>query len=99
MPGSNDEKLLYCSFCGKSQLEVIKLIAGPKVLICDECVESCVDIITEETGRVDVLRRLQESLRMLRLELSSDKRRFFFWGALTIMIVLQIAILYGIYTL
>ncbi|MDO2947784.1 ATP-dependent protease ATP-binding subunit ClpX [Aeromonas simiae] len=42
------EKLLYCSFCGKSQHEVRKLIAGPSVYICDECVELCNDIIREE---------------------------------------------------
>ena len=39
---------LYCSFCGKSQHEVKKLIAGPTVFICDECVELCMDIIKEE---------------------------------------------------
>lgn len=42
------EKLLYCSFCGKSQHEVRKLIAGPSVFICDECVDLCNDIISEE---------------------------------------------------
>ena len=41
-------KLLYCSFCGKSQHEVRKLIAGPSVFICDECVDLCNDIIREE---------------------------------------------------
>lgn len=46
--GKNDGKLLYCSFCGKSQNEVRKLIAGPSVFICDECVELCNDIIREE---------------------------------------------------
>ncbi|HXH54447.1 MAG TPA: ATP-dependent Clp protease ATP-binding subunit ClpX [Gammaproteobacteria bacterium] len=46
--GRNDGKLLYCSFCGKSQNEVRKLIAGPSVFICDECVELCNDIIREE---------------------------------------------------
>lgn len=46
--GRNDGKLLYCSFCGKSQHEVRKLIAGPSVFICDECVELCNDIIREE---------------------------------------------------
>jgi len=45
---SEDGKLLYCSFCGKSQHEVRKLIAGPSVFICDECVELCNDIIREE---------------------------------------------------
>jgi ATP-dependent Clp protease ATP-binding subunit ClpX len=44
----NQEKLLYCSFCGKSQHEVRKLIAGPSVYVCDECVELCNDIIKEE---------------------------------------------------
>src|SRR3712207_7405574 len=48
--GGNDSKsTLYCSFCGKSQHEVRKLIAGPTVFICDECVELCNDIIREET--------------------------------------------------
>ncbi len=47
--GKNDgDRLLYCSFCGKSQHEVRKLIAGPSVFICDECVELCNDIIREE---------------------------------------------------
>ncbi len=45
---SSDDRLLYCSFCGKSQHEVRKLIAGPSVFICDECVELCNDIIREE---------------------------------------------------
>ena len=44
----SDGKILYCSFCGKSQHEVRKLIAGPSVYICDECVELCNDIIREE---------------------------------------------------
>ncbi len=46
--GSSSEKTLYCSFCGKSQHEVKKLIAGPSVFICDECIELCNDIIREE---------------------------------------------------
>jgi len=45
---TSDNKVLYCSFCGKSQHEVRKLIAGPSVYICDECVELCNDIIREE---------------------------------------------------
>ena len=45
---NEDGKLLYCSFCGKSQHEVRKLIAGPSVFICDECVELCNDLIREE---------------------------------------------------
>ena len=47
---SSGEKLLYCSFCGKSQHEVRKLIAGPSVFICDECIELCNDIIREEAA-------------------------------------------------
>lgn len=47
--GSEGKNTLYCSFCGKSQHEVRKLIAGPTVFICDECVELCMDIIREET--------------------------------------------------
>ena len=52
-----NEKLLYCSFCGKSQHEVKKLIAGPSVFICDECIDLCNDIIRdeaapEESGRI-----------------------------------------------
>jgi len=47
---SDSAKLLYCSFCGKSQHEVRKLIAGPSVFICDECVELCNDIIREEVA-------------------------------------------------
>ena len=46
---SNNKNILYCSFCGKSQHEVRKLIAGPTVFICDECVELCMDIIKEES--------------------------------------------------
>ena len=42
---TNNKNILYCSFCGKSQHEVRKLIAGPTVFICDECVELCMDII------------------------------------------------------
>ena len=48
MTNTDKDKTMYCSFCGKSQHEVKKLIAGPKVLICDECVELCTDIIRGE---------------------------------------------------
>ena len=48
MSTKNNKNILYCSFCGKSQHEVKKLIAGPTVFICDECVELCMDIIKEE---------------------------------------------------
>ncbi|MBH9577814.1 ATP-dependent Clp protease ATP-binding subunit ClpX [Inhella proteolytica] len=48
--GGSSEKVLYCSFCGKSQHEVKKLIAGPSVFICDECIELCNDIIRDEVA-------------------------------------------------
>ena len=48
--GSSSDKILYCSFCGKSQHEVKKLIAGPSVFICDECIELCNDIIRDEVA-------------------------------------------------
>ena len=52
--GASSEKTLYCSFCGKSQHEVKKLIAGPSVFICDECIDLCNDIIRDESpGAVD----------------------------------------------
>ena len=51
--GSSGEKTLYCSFCGKSQHEVKKLIAGPSVFICDECIELCNDIIRDEVAEAD----------------------------------------------
>lgn len=52
---SSGEKLLYCSFCGKSQHEVKKLIAGPSVFICDECIDLCNDIIRDEASAVEAV--------------------------------------------
>jgi len=50
--GGNDSKsTLYCSFCGKSQHEVRKLIAGPTVFICDECVELCMEVLAGQEPR------------------------------------------------
>ncbi len=69
--GEDSKKLLYCSFCGKSQHEVRKLIAGPSVFVCDECVELCNDIIREELqegsvvgkdSKLPVPREINESL-------------------------------------
>ena len=57
-----DNKLLYCSFCGKSQHEVRKLIAGPSVFICDECVELCNDIIREEIKEIAPNKQKQNAL-------------------------------------
>ena len=56
------EKLLYCSFCGKSQHEVKKLIAGPSVFICDECVDLCNDIIKEEVQSLNEIKQTEKSL-------------------------------------
>ena len=52
--GSSSEKTLYCSFCGKSQHEVKKLIAGPSVFICDECIDLCNEIIRDELPAGDL---------------------------------------------
>ena len=60
MTNKNNKNILYCSFCGKSQHEVRKLIAGPTVFICDECVELCMDIIKEENK--DTLVKHQDGL-------------------------------------
>lgn len=49
----SEHRPLYCSFCGKEQYEVHKLIMGPAVYICNECIELCMDIIRDENGRVD----------------------------------------------
>ena len=59
---ASDEKLLYCSFCGKSQHEVKKLIAGPSVFICDECVDLCNDIIREEAQSTDAEKTADKKL-------------------------------------
>ena len=73
---NNNKNILYCSFCGKSQHEVRKLIAGPTVFICDECVELCMDIIKEENK--DKYLAIGESDRMTllfkKLESSSISR-------------------------
>ncbi|HEY0562223.1 MAG TPA: ATP-dependent Clp protease ATP-binding subunit ClpX [Methylophilus sp.] len=59
---ADGEKLLYCSFCGKSQHEVKKLIAGPSVFICDECVDLCNDIIKEEIQNLNEIKATEKSL-------------------------------------
>jgi len=80
--GEDSGKLLYCSFCGKSQQEVRKLIAGPSVFICDECVELCTDIIREEVqesaegpeGRLPTPREITEILDQYVIGQESAKR-------------------------
>ena len=59
--GASGEKVLYCSFCGKSQHEVKKLIAGPSVFICDECIELCNDIIRDEVPAETALTKATRS--------------------------------------
>ena len=59
---SGSEKLLYCSFCGKSQHEVKKLIAGPSVFICDECIDLCNDIIRDESSSTELHKDLKADL-------------------------------------
>jgi len=58
----SSEKLLYCSFCGKSQHEVRKLIAGPSVFICDECIDLCNDIIREEMQGDEATKLIKSNL-------------------------------------
>ena len=60
--GSSSEKTLYCSFCGKSQHEVKKLIAGPSVFICDECIDLCNEIIRDELPAADEGREAKSDL-------------------------------------
>src|SRR4029434_4839434 len=61
--GSSSEKTLHCSFCGKSQHEVKKLIAGPSVFICDECIDLCNEIIRDELPAGDHAREAPSDLR------------------------------------
>jgi len=60
--GSSSEKTLYCSFCGKSQHEVKKLIAGPSVFVCDECIDLCNEIIRDELPAGDDVRETRSDL-------------------------------------
>jgi len=62
--GNSGEKVLYCSFCGKSQHEVKKLIAGPSVFICDECIDLCNDIIRDELPGLEAVRPSGDALPM-----------------------------------
>ena len=64
MTEKNNKNILYCSFCGKSQHEVRKLIAGPTVFICDECVELFMDIIKEENK--DVFIKVRSTGRLIK---------------------------------
>jgi|TARA_B110000879_G_scaffold176139_1_gene229856 ATP-dependent Clp protease ATP-binding subunit ClpX len=66
MSDKDQEKILLCSFCGKNQGEVKKLIAGPSVFICDECVELCNDIIKEELQEVDTEITSSDELTLLK---------------------------------
>jgi hypothetical protein len=65
--GSDSRNTLYCSFCGKSQHEVGKLISGPTVFICNECVEKCVEIIMKDAPADDGRAKLNRDQQMLRI--------------------------------
>ena len=73
MKKRDDDANLSCSFCGKSQREVKKLIAGPTVYICDECIELCNDIIAEEVGQDDVNVRTSRVPKPREIKLSLDE--------------------------
>jgi len=71
--GSDKYNNLFCSFCGKSQDEVKKLIAGPSVYICDECIELCNDIIAEEYDKDDSARRRTTTLKPVEIKNALDE--------------------------
>jgi len=71
--GSDKYNNLFCSFCGKSQEEVKKLIAGPSVYICDECIELCNDIIAEEYEKEDAARRRTKILKPVDIKNALDE--------------------------
>lgn len=71
--GSDKYNNLFCSFCGKSQEEVKKLIAGPSVYICDECIELCNDIIAEEYEKEDAARRRTKILKPVDIKQALDE--------------------------
>ncbi|MBW2426294.1 MAG: ATP-dependent Clp protease ATP-binding subunit ClpX, partial [Deltaproteobacteria bacterium] len=73
MKKRDDNANLSCSFCGKSQKEVKKLIAGPTVYICDECIELCNDIIAEEYGQEDSGQAPQRVLKPKELKEALDE--------------------------
>ena len=76
---------LYCSFCGKSQHEVKKLIAGPTVFICDECVELCMDIIKEEhqssitKNKELISKKFNTSIKGKKIDIGKSVKNFFDW--------------------
>ena len=71
MANKDSSQALKCSFCGKSQKQVIKLIAGPGVYICDECIELCVEIIDEE--KVEKLETTPEAVSYTHLTLPTKR--------------------------
>ncbi len=73
MKKRDDDANLSCSFCGKSQREVKKLIAGPTVYICDECIELCNDIIAEEVGQDDVSTRTSRVPKPREIKVALDE--------------------------
>ena len=79
--GSSSEKTLYCSFCGKSQHEVKKLIAGPSVFICDECIDLCNEIIRDELPAGEEAREARSDLPTPLEKVKSDTERDYFLTA------------------
>ena len=66
MAGKKEEAKLKCSFCGKTQNQVHKLIAGPGVYICDQCIELCSEIIEEEFGDIDERYEMETDINLLK---------------------------------
>ena len=105
LTGTDSKSTLYCSFCGKSQHEVRKLIAGPTVFICDECVELCNDIIREETkagiagkkeGDIPTPSEIFATLNDYVIQMNADSKDYFrfIWHA-AVSVVKKILELYG----
>ena len=72
MKKRDDDANLSCSFCGKSQREVKKMIAGPTVYICDECIELCNDIIAEEVLGLDHREQIAHAPILVALDLGAE---------------------------
>ena len=100
--GTESDKLLYCSFCGKSQHEIFKLLGGPSAFICDECVQLCNGVLKKEgkkqgpsgafgVGLPDAGGSLGGRLRQWAQSLSGANAEIILWTFLGTIVVLQIA--------
>jgi hypothetical protein len=103
-PKTAGGKLLYCSFCGKSQHEVRNLVAGPSVFICDECIDLCTSIVKEQqkvaNARGALASRTAARLASLRTRLHHRLRamgtsggEIVLWSFLTVIVILQVVTL------